>query len=790
MVLTRDLTNAPPPPPPPTDAKSPGRLATLMGPASPSSAERAEKPTDLMMTMSFSPPRHGAKLDKKVPVVRRVEFAEAVKKPAEAKPPAAAPPASPEAVIDLDAARSEAERLERLAESAKKASLCESPAPWRLQPKRDALTPRDAESRESKRHVAALRLQTLLHHRRAEKARAKTVLLEKLQAARSRFEAASPHLSATPARPARPLRRPEDGAAAVAALSDARRALAEANKRADVAEADASADRRRAAAAEARAGALEKAAAAAPPGTPAAARKSKQAKLEEAAAAAARERDAAAAEAAALRREAADADALRRELADAREAAAAAQREAAAAAEVRETFLAAERARADAAEAQVEGAERAAARAKAETASMVETTEAAEGRVRRAEAAEAAARGELAKAAASFDGDRKLWDGVRRRLHNRVVELQGNIRVFVRVRPALAVGANGSGTTAGGLTCPAAPAGSSADAVEVAEQVAPGGPPRKARTFKFAYDRVLDGAADQVAVFREVRPFVQSALDGYKVCVFAYGQTGSGKTHTMLGGGGPATSAAPGADAGLLQRSLHLVFDGVEQLKATQGWTFELSVEMLEIYLDKVYDLLGDGGEPQPRAVRDTGEAIAVDGLTRVNVSCAEEADLVLAAARKRRHTSATKSNDHSSRSHCLFALHVHGASGDGREVRRGCLNLVDLAGSERLAASGSNDDPKLLKEAQFINSSLAALGNTISALTSGDRAHVPFRDSKLTFLLQPCLGGDAKTLAIFNLAPELQHHKETLCTLRFGQKVTKCAPKNVCAKCGSRAAA
>ena len=248
--------------------------------------------------------------------------------------------------------------------------------------------------------------------------------------------------------------------------------------------------------------------------------------------------------------------------------------------------------------------------------------------------------------------------------------------------------------------------------------------------------------------------------------------------------------AAPGADAGLLQRSLPLVFDGVEQLKATQGWTFELSVEMLEIYLDKVYDLLGDGGEPQPRAVRDTGEAIAVDGLKRVAVSCPEEADLVLAAARKRRHTSATKSNDHSSRSHCLFALHVHGASGDGREVRRGCLNLVDLAGSERLAASGSNDDPKLLKEAQFINSSLAALGNTISALTSGDRAHVPFRDSKLTFLLQPCLGGDAKTLAIFNLAPELQHHKETLCTLRFGQKVTKCAPKNVCAKCGSRAAA
>ncbi|KAH8044567.1 hypothetical protein JL722_14619 [Aureococcus anophagefferens] len=478
---------------------------------------RAEKPTDLMMTMSFSPPRHGAKLDKKVPVVRRVEFAEAVKKPAEAKPRPRRRRRRPRP-SSTSAPAVEAERLERLAESAKKASLCESPAPWRLQPKRDALTPRDAESRESKRHVAALRLQTLLHHRRAEKARAKTVLLEKLQAARSR---------------------PEDGGG-VAALSDARRALAEANKRADVAEADASADRRRAAAAEARAGALEKARRRAA-GTPA------RAQVEAGQARGGR----------------------------------------------RGGGAGARRGRRRGGGAAARGRGR--------------------GRARRELAAREARRAQREAAAAA----------------------EGNIRVFVRVRPALAVGANGSGTTAGASPAPRRPRVVRGRR-RVAEQVAPAGR-RKARTFKFAYDRVLDGAADQVAVFREVRPFVQSALDGYKVCVFAYGQAGSGKTHTMLGGGGPAASAAPGADAGLLQRSLHLVFDGVEQLKAAQGWTFELSVEMLEIYLDKVYDLLGDGGEPQPRAVRDTGEAIAVDGLTRVAVSCAEEADLVL-AARERPH--------------------------------------------------------------------------------------------------------------------------------------------------------
>ena len=112
-------------------------------------------------------------------------------------------------------------------------------------------------------------------------------------------------------------------------------------------------------------------------------------------------------------------------------------------------------------------------------------------------------------------------------------------------------------------------------------------------------------------------------------------------------------------------------------------------------------------------------------------------------------------------------------------------MNLVDLAGSERLHVSGSGADPQLLREAKFINSSLSTLGTVVGALAKKDRTHVPYRDSRLTFLLRPSLCGDAKCLAIFNLAPEKAHLRESLSTLRFGQKVTKCAPATKCSKCG-----
>ena len=295
----------------------------------------------------------------------------------------------------------------------------------------------------------------------------------------------------------------------------------------------------------------------------------------------------------------------------------------------------------------------------------------------------------------------------------------------------------------------------------------------------FRFDHVFEPEEQNGAVFDTVgSDLVNGIIEGFNCTVFAYGQTGSGKTHTMLG---PPVGGNED-DAGILQRSLGLVFDGVATLEQTQGWKFELSVEMLEIYLDGVYDLLGDS--TKKLTVRETlEEDIVVEHLTRRKVECAEDADQILRAASRNRHTAATNSNKTSSRSHCLFALRISGTN--GIETREGVLNLVDLAGSERLNVSGSGADPQLLREAKFINSSLSTLGTVVGALAKKDRSHVPYRDSRLTFLLRPSLCGDAKCLAIFNLAPEKAHLRESLSTLRFGQKVTKCAPSTKCAKCG-----
>lgn len=660
-----------------------------------------------------------------------------------------------------------ATRAEQQAASAQAQSESLSPVPVkRMMPRRECLTPRDLESRESKRHVAALRLQTLLHRRRAEKAREKTAQLERLR--RRARSPRSPQPSPRCAAAAHEL-----VAAAEAAHDDQRRARAAAEAQRDGALAAARAAQDEAAALQDRVAQLEQAA--------------RAALARGAADAADVEGRAATLEARLVELQGAEARAASAERA--RDAAQDAQKRCADEQLRREadTAVAVERAERSRCEAQshaddlaarVDGlaeareAAEALARTKAEEAAIAERLK------RNADAQAKAAVKESEACRDAFDRDRRLWDGVRRRLHNRVVELQGNIRVFVRVRPALTVGAEVSAATA--IGCPPSRANSSGDEVEVPEEVAAGGPPRKARTFRFAYDRVLGPQTDQQGMFEAVRPFCQSVLDGYKVCIFAYGQTGSGKTHTMFG---PPTGGSE-ADAGILQRSLGLVFDGVAALEQTQGWRFELSVEMLEIYLDGVYDLLGD--TKQKLNVRETlQEDIVVEHLTKHKVETAEDADAILKAASRNRHTAATNSNATSSRSHCLFALRISGSN--GVETRDGVLNLVDLAGSERLAASGSGACPKLLREAKFINSSLSTLGTVVGALAKKDRNHVPYRDSRLTFLLRPSLCGDAKCLAIFNLAPEKAHLRESLSTLRFGQKVTKCAPKGgACPKCGT----
>ncbi|KAK4534811.1 hypothetical protein CDCA_CDCA03G0836 [Cyanidium caldarium] len=391
----------------------------------------------------------------------------------------------------------------------------------------------------------------------------------------------------------------------------------------------------------------------------------------------------------------------------------------------------------------------------------------------------------------------------RRELHNLVQELKGNIRVFCRIRPLLDVerattpenlfqpvarsrgrglevyaptedGAAGAGKSrpggGGGGECPAALLPPTHAAVSSnAER------PRWA----FQFDRVFDAASTQSDVFEEISQLVQSALDGYKVCIFAYGQTGSGKTHTMLGGAD---------DPGMIPRSVQQVFEHAARL-AEQGWQFTFHAVFLEIYNEHIRDLLAkdagtasaapDGGDSAGNSGTryviktdpQTGTTFVSD-LRLVPVRTPADLQRLLASSARHRATASTLMNERSSRSHSVFRLYIRGDNTEQQQHTYGLLNLIDLAGSERLARSHSQGDR--LRETQHINRSLSALGDVIAALANRDK-HVPFRNSKLTHLLQDSLGGDSKTLMFVNISPSTESFPETLCSLRFAAKVNAC---------------
>jgi kinesin family protein C1 len=164
-----------------------------------------------------------------------------------------------------------------------------------------------------------------------------------------------------------------------------------------------------------------------------------------------------------------------------------------------------------------------------------------------------------------------------------------------------------------------------------------------------------------------------------------------------------------------------------------------------------------DGGNPVP-------------GLTSLDVHSASEVTALIEQARARRCTKATRSNADSSRSHVVFTLKIEAESSRGI-IRHGCLHMIDLAGSERLGKSGSAEHPELLREAQNINKSLSVLANVMTALHKKEK-HVPFRESALTSLLRHSLGGDCKALMVCNVSPSAAHVQESMCSLRFAQKV------------------
>lgn len=367
------------------------------------------------------------------------------------------------------------------------------------------------------------------------------------------------------------------------------------------------------------------------------------------------------------------------------------------------------------------------------------------------------------------DAEHQLLEGemLRKKLHNTILELKGNIRVFCRVRPLLPD--DGVGAEASVISYP-----TSVEALGRGVDLMQSG-----QKYPFMFDKVFNHEASQQDVFVEISQLIQSALDGYKVCIFAYGQTGSGKTYTMMG-----RPDAPG-EKGLIPRSLEQIFQTSQSLSA-QGWKYKMQASMLEIYNENIRDLLSLSRSSCSDLTR-TENAIAgkqysikhdqngnthVCDLAIVDVCSITEISSLLKQAAQSRSVGKTQMNEQSSRSHFVFTLRISGVNESTEQQVQGVLNLIDLAGSERLSRSGATGDR--LKETQAINKSLSALSDVIMALAKKED-HIPFRNSKLTYLLQPCLGGDSKTLMFVNLSPDPSSAGESLCSLRFAAKVNAC---------------
>ncbi|XP_061112981.1 kinesin-like protein KIF3B isoform X2 [Conger conger] len=280
----------------------------------------------------------------------------------------------------------------------------------------------------------------------------------------------------------------------------------------------------------------------------------------------------------------------------------------------------------------------------------------------------------------------------------------------------------------------------------------------------FTFDSVYDSNSKQVDLYDETfRPLVDSVLLGFNGTIFAYGQTGTGKTYTMEGVRNDPERR------GVIPNSFEHIFTHISR---SQNQQYLVRASYLEIYQEEIRDLLS---KDQARRLElkerpDTG--VYVKDLSSFVTKSVKEIEHVMNVGNQNRSVGSTNMNEHSSRSHAIFVITIEcselGLDGENH-IRVGKLNLVDLAGSERQAKTGAQGER--LKEATKINLSLSALGNVISALVDGRSTHIPYRDSKLTRLLQDSLGGNARTVMVANIGPASYNVEETLTTLRYSNR-------------------
>ena len=283
----------------------------------------------------------------------------------------------------------------------------------------------------------------------------------------------------------------------------------------------------------------------------------------------------------------------------------------------------------------------------------------------------------------------------------------------------------------------------------------------------FTFDQVFGFESKQVDIYNLVaRPIVDSVLEGYNGTIFAYGQTGTGKTYTMEG-----VRSQP-ENRGIIPNSFAHIFGHIA--KAEKGTNFLVRISYMEIYQEMIRDLLAKDKDQHKRLELkehpDTG--VYVKDLSKYVVDSADDLDRLMTLGNKNRVVGKTNMNEHSSRSHAIFSMTIECSEvsqNNSQHIRAGKLNLVDLAGSERQSKTGASGTR--LQEASKINLSLSTLANVISALVDGKSSFIPYRNSKLTRLLQDSLGGNSKTLMIANIGPSMYNSDETLSTLRYANR-------------------
>ncbi|XP_067295928.1 uncharacterized protein [Pseudorasbora parva] len=349
---------------------------------------------------------------------------------------------------------------------------------------------------------------------------------------------------------------------------------------------------------------------------------------------------------------------------------------------------------------------------------------------------------------------------LRKKYYNMVEDMKGKIRVFCRIRPLTLAEQARRGQAI--VAC--------LDDYSVILET-----PRGPREFQF--DKIFNTECTQEEVFMESSGLIQCAIDGFNVCIFAYGHTGSGKTFTMVGD-------RDRRNPGIIPRTFTKIFEIIQDNESK--FEFKVSAYMLELYNDRLQDLFVSPAEAFNKRIeikRDRKGLVFAQGAETKEAASAGELFALFEQGCANRHIAATKMNVESSRSHLIIGIMIESRNLTNGSVSFGKLSLVDLAGSERAAKTGAKDDQ--LKEANAINKSLSALGDVISAL-SMEQPHVPYRNNKLTQLMQDSLGGNAKTLMFLNIAPSDCNLDETLTSLIYATRVkaiTNNAQRNIDSK-------